>query len=282
MKLEKIHWATHRSRDGRSPCPRLRPPRPVRRDVRRAIGTSPAHIPYSSGGAAPPRRRPRTGATTVASFSTAASARARSTSHRQGAVDWPARWNCRSRARCASRAAPTWVVRLREWPVEHRVKCLASTTRTIRPSCARSRRAGPGPRRRLPPHRSRSAAGGDPGKSAAPVDDTHARPCDRPLLRARRPSGLVEAAHPGSDAAWNGDRRRHRQAHDPNCRGVLLLGLDAPEPELVAAFAMARRHPVCKGFAVGRTIFGKPAEDWLGGRINDEQASRRWRPATDA
>ena len=35
---------------------------------------------------------------------------------------------------------------------------------------------------------------------------------------------------------------------------------------------MARRHPVCKGFAVGRTIFAKPAEDWLAGRIDDEQA----------
>ena len=36
--------------------------------------------------------------------------------------------------------------------------------------------------------------------------------------------------------------------------------------------AMARRHPVCKGFAVGRTIFARPAEDWLAGKINDQQA----------
>ena len=77
--------------------------------------------------------------------------------------------------------------------------------------------------------------------------------------------------HPGSDAAW-GQIAAVIDAHDPHCRGVLLLGLDAPEAELTAAFAMARRHPVCKGFAVGRTIFGKPAEDWLAGKINDQQA----------
>ena len=58
----------------------------------------------------------------------------------------------------------------------------------------------------------------------------------------------------------------------PHCRGVLLLGLEAPEAELMAAFAMARRHPVCKGFAVGRTIFAQPAEDWFSGRIDDQQA----------
>jgi 5-dehydro-2-deoxygluconokinase len=53
---------------------------------------------------------------------------------------------------------------------------------------------------------------------------------------------------------------------------VLLLGLEAPEDELEAAFAMARRHPVCKGFAVGRTIFAGPAEAWLRGEIKDQQA----------
>ncbi len=29
--------------------------------------------------------------------------------------------------------------------------------------------------------------------------------------------------------------------------------------------------PRVKGFAVGRTIFGEPSRQWLGGQLNDEQ-----------
>jgi 5-dehydro-2-deoxygluconokinase len=59
---------------------------------------------------------------------------------------------------------------------------------------------------------------------------------------------------------------------DPHCRGVLLLGLDAPAAELEAAFALAARQPVCKGVAVGRTVFGGPARAWLKGEMDDEAA----------
>jgi 5-dehydro-2-deoxygluconokinase len=59
---------------------------------------------------------------------------------------------------------------------------------------------------------------------------------------------------------------------DPFCRGVLLLGFEAPMAELEVAFAAAARAPICKGFAIGRSIFGEPAEDWLAGRIDDEAA----------
>ena len=76
---------------------------------------------------------------------------------------------------------------------------------------------------------------------------------------------------PSGEAEWRAiadvvERR------DPHCRGVLLLGLDAPAAELEAAFALAARQPVCKGFAVGRTIFGGPARAWLKGEMNDEAA----------
>lgn len=60
--------------------------------------------------------------------------------------------------------------------------------------------------------------------------------------------------------------------NDPLCRGVVLLGLSAPESELIASFQVAARSPVVKGFAVGRTIFGDVAENWLAGRIDDEAA----------
>ena len=102
--------------------------------------------------------------------------------------------------------------------------------------------------------------------------------------------GLVEAAASGQRCRLGARSPPRSRRHDPHCRGVLLLGLDAPEAELMAAFAMARRHPVCKGFAVGRTIFAqagrglarrpdrRPAGDpGHGGRLSppDRRAGRR-------
>jgi 5-dehydro-2-deoxygluconokinase len=59
---------------------------------------------------------------------------------------------------------------------------------------------------------------------------------------------------------------------DPWCRGVVLLGLEAPEQELEKAFALCAETPVVKGFAVGRTIFNDAAEKWLAGAIDDAAA----------
>jgi 5-dehydro-2-deoxygluconokinase len=61
-------------------------------------------------------------------------------------------------------------------------------------------------------------------------------------------------------------------ANDPYCRGIVLLGLEAPVEELEAAFAAAARSPQVKGFAVGRTIFVDAARRWLRGEIDDEAA----------
>ena len=58
--------------------------------------------------------------------------------------------------------------------------------------------------------------------------------------------------------------------HDAHCRGVLLLGLEASEGELARSFQAAAPHAVCKGFAVGRSIFAEPAAAWFAGRMNDE------------
>jgi len=60
--------------------------------------------------------------------------------------------------------------------------------------------------------------------------------------------------------------------NDPWCRGVVLLGLEAPLHELEAAFAATANAPVVKGFAVGRTIFNEAAEQWIAGRMSDEAA----------
>ena len=60
--------------------------------------------------------------------------------------------------------------------------------------------------------------------------------------------------------------------HDPWCRGIVLLGLEAPQAELEAAFVATAKAPIVKGFAVGRTLFADAAEKWLAGEISDEAA----------
>ncbi|MDB5536205.1 MAG: iolC [Devosia sp.] len=62
------------------------------------------------------------------------------------------------------------------------------------------------------------------------------------------------------------------EARDPFCRGVVLLGLEAPQEVLEAGFAAARSSRTVRGFAVGRTIFAEAAKKWLVGTISDEEA----------
>ncbi|VAS27002.1 5-keto-2-deoxygluconokinase [Klebsiella pneumoniae] len=60
------------------------------------------------------------------------------------------------------------------------------------------------------------------------------------------------------------------EREDPWSRGILILGLDAPSDKLRAGFAEAAAHPMIKGFAVGRTIFGQPSRRWMQGELSDE------------
>lgn len=57
----------------------------------------------------------------------------------------------------------------------------------------------------------------------------------------------------------------------PHCSGVVVLGLDAPAAELARGFEAFRGVPKVRGFAVGRTIFGVPAKDWMLGRLSDAE-----------
>jgi 5-dehydro-2-deoxygluconokinase len=61
-------------------------------------------------------------------------------------------------------------------------------------------------------------------------------------------------------------------AHDPLCRGIVLLGLEAPEEELAKGFAAVAGKKYVKGFAVGRTIFNDAARGWLQGKLTDDAA----------
>lgn len=60
-------------------------------------------------------------------------------------------------------------------------------------------------------------------------------------------------------------------ANDPYCRGILILGLDAPEETFEKVFKASANAPLVRGFAVGRTIFGQPSADWLAGKLDDQQ-----------
>ncbi|RYE04274.1 MAG: 5-dehydro-2-deoxygluconokinase [Sphingomonadales bacterium] len=60
--------------------------------------------------------------------------------------------------------------------------------------------------------------------------------------------------------------------HDPLCRGIVLLGLSAPQEEMLAGIETAARFDLVKGFAVGRTIFHDVAARWLSGEIDDDKA----------
>ncbi len=60
--------------------------------------------------------------------------------------------------------------------------------------------------------------------------------------------------------------------NDPHCRGIVLLGLEAPAAHLAEHFACAQTSPWVRGFAIGRTIFAEPAERWLAGDMGDREA----------
>jgi 5-dehydro-2-deoxygluconokinase len=63
--------------------------------------------------------------------------------------------------------------------------------------------------------------------------------------------------------------------NDALCRGIVVLGLDAPADELAEAFRIARGATRVKGFAVGRTIFADPARAWMAGKIDDAMATQQ-------
>ena len=59
---------------------------------------------------------------------------------------------------------------------------------------------------------------------------------------------------------------------DPLCRGIVLLGLEAPMQQLTDAFRASAATPWVRGFAVGRTIWTEAARCWLTGEIDDAEA----------
>ncbi len=165
-------------------------------------------------------------------------------------------------------------VRLREWPVTHCVKCLVF----YHPD-------DPEPLRQLQEERllalfeASRATGHELLLEVIPRREEATEPGQLPRVLERfysleiRPDWW-KLPDPGSDDVW---RRLEGTitACDPWCRGVLLLGLDAGEEELAQSFRRAARFRICRGFAIGRTIWRKPAEAWFAGAIDDREAMQR-------
>lgn len=159
---------------------------------------------------------------------------------------------------------------LAEWPVDHCIKCLcfyhpddaAELKREqldkLRQAYDASRKVG----RELLVEIIAS-------KNGAVDDRTIARAVEEVYAVGVRPDWWK--LEPQEPAAW-----RHIEAviarHDAYCRGIVMLGLDAPMDELKKSFAAAADAALVKGFAVGRTITSHAGERWLAGTMSDEAA----------
>jgi 5-dehydro-2-deoxygluconokinase len=164
--------------------------------------------------------------------------------------------------------------KLVEWPLAHTIKCLCFYhPRDTAEMKARQERE------LLRLHDAARTLGREllieiiASKNGPLMDDTTARVIERLYALGIKPDWWKLEGQPNRKA-WEAVSRVVK-AGDPFCRGIVLLGLEAPERELAQAFAIARSCVLVKGFAVGRTIFAEPAAEWFAGRIGDREAVDR-------
>jgi 5-dehydro-2-deoxygluconokinase len=161
--------------------------------------------------------------------------------------------------------------RLAEWPVTHTVKVLAffhpdddaalqaEQTGTLLTAYEAARRNGLELMVEIVA-----------GKHGPVGDDTVATVIDGLYTAGIKPDWWKLEAQP-SAAAWRAIAATIEK-HDPWCRGIVMLGLEAPEKDLEAAFAHCADVPAVKGFAVGRTLWNGAAAKWFAGEIDDRTA----------
>lgn len=100
-------------------------------------------------------------------------------------------------------------------------------------------------------------------------DETTARALKRLYNLGLRPAWWK--LEPQTPAAWR-NIASVIEERDPWCNGILMLGLDAPEDTLRRAFEDVAQTRLCRGFAVGRSIFNSAARGWFAGTLSDEAA----------
>lgn len=161
--------------------------------------------------------------------------------------------------------------RLVEWPVTHAVKCLAfyhpDDEASLKAEQGRTLRGLYDAARRLGRELLVEIIAGRHGPLEA---DTVARALDELYALGIKPDWW-KLEPQGSAEAWSAIDEVIGK-YDPWCRGVVMLGLEAPEAELEQAFRAAAQAPVVRGFAVGRTLFAAPARAWFACRMGDEAA----------
>lgn len=161
--------------------------------------------------------------------------------------------------------------RLVEWPVTHTIKCLAFShpddDKALKDEQAQKLKTVFEAARRVGRELLVEIIC---GKNGALKDDTVARALDELYALGIKPDWWKLESQ-ASAQAWK-NIGNVIQRHDPYCRGIVLLGLEAPESELAKGFQAAAGQPEVRGFAIGRTIFNDVAKDWLGGQTSDDQA----------
>jgi 5-dehydro-2-deoxygluconokinase len=161
--------------------------------------------------------------------------------------------------------------RLVDWPVTHTIKCLAfyhpddpvelkaQQSQKLRTLYEAARKVG----REL-------LVEIIAGKHGAMDDHTIARAMTELYALGIKPDWW-KLEPQSSPKAWD-QIAKVIDVNDPFCRGIVLLGLEAPPEELAKGFKAVAGKKYVKGFAVGRTIFNEAAQEWLRGTISDEAA----------
>ncbi|HJT61041.1 MAG TPA: 5-dehydro-2-deoxygluconokinase [Burkholderiales bacterium] len=180
-------------------------------------------------------------------------------------------WLARPVEKPGSRPLDLEAFNLAEWPVTHTVKCLCFYH--------------PGDDEELKVRQEREllrvsdaarTAGREllieiiAGKHGALTDATVAAVLERLYALGIKPDWW-KLEPQKTAAAWRAIEKTV-EMYDPYCRGIVMLGLEAPQRELAAAFGIASGTKLVKGFAVGRTIFADAADRWLSGRMTDQEA----------
>lgn len=180
----------------------------------------------------------------------------------------------------AFEAGDALALRLREWPAEHVAKCLVSY-HPGDPAALRDQQLA----RLLQLQQACTGTAHEllveviPPRDL-PVDAATVASAMGQIYRAGVRPDWWKLPPPASDAEWD-TITDSLATHDPHCRGVLLLGLEASEDDLERSFRVAAPHPACRGFAVGRSIFAEAAAGWFAGTLSDDavvqDVARRYR-----
>ena len=163
---------------------------------------------------------------------------------------------------------PSLATTLGNWPSEHVVKCLVH----YHPDDAHALRVEQEARitelwtaTRASGHELLLEIIPPKGISEADADEAVVRAVKRLYNLGFKPEWWKLA--PLSAAAWD-QIGALVQERDPYCRGAVILGLNQPLADLARGFAEAR-HPVVKGFMVGRTLWADPSLAWFKGELDD-------------